>query len=154
MPSDKKLPPGVDPDFWRFKSLDELSPIEWELLCDGCGKCCLNKLEDEDTGDILYTNVACRLFDLKSCRCSNYVNRRRLVPDCHQLTPKKVRRLPWLPASCAYKLIDQGHELPEWHHLRSGSRQTIHKQGCSVRGRIVSENDVKDLEEHIVDWLP
>ncbi len=154
MHRDGKWPSGIDPDFWRYKSLDELSPIEWELLCDGCGKCCLNKLEDDETGEILYTNVACKLFDPQKCQCSNYVNRRKLVPDCHQLTPKKVRGLRWLPHSCAYRLVEQGQELPEWHHLRSGSRQSIHKQGYSVKGRTLREQDVSDLEQHIVDWLP
>lgn len=139
--------------FWQSKPLEEMTHLEWEALCDGCGKCCMNKLEDEETGEIHFTNVACKLFDAKTCRCQNYVNRRKIVPQCHQLTPKKVRRLSWLPSSCAYRLIAEGKELPSWHHLISGSRTTIHKVGASMRHRVISELHVKDLEDHIVDWI-
>jgi hypothetical protein len=141
--------------FWQSKTLEQMTKSEWEALCDGCGKCCLNKLEDEDTGEILFTNVACRLFDAKTCRCSNYVNRRKFVPDCHQLTPKKVRRFSWLPKTCAYRLVDEGQDLPDWHHLKTGSRQTIHRVGASVRNQVFSEVDIPldDFEDYVVDWL-
>ncbi|SMF13078.1 YcgN family cysteine cluster protein [Pseudobacteriovorax antillogorgiicola] len=139
--------------FWKVKTLEQLSPSEWESLCDGCGKCCLNKLEDEETGDLVFTNVACKLFDSQACRCKNYQKRRRFVPDCQILTPKKVRRLSWLPATCAYRLVAEGKDLPKWHHLVSGNKHSIHKAGASVKGKVVSEERVKDLEDHVVDWI-
>jgi uncharacterized cysteine cluster protein YcgN (CxxCxxCC family) len=138
--------------FWEEVPLERLTPAQWESLCDGCGKCCLNKIEDEDTGEIFFTNVACRLLDLKTCQCSNYKGRKKQVPDCQILTPSKVRRLPWLPATCAYRLVAEKKPLPPWHHLISGSRNTIHSRGMSVRGRIISEKGVKDLAKHVVDW--
>ena len=139
--------------FWKEKTLEQLEPSEWESLCDGCGKCCLNKIEDEDTGDLVFTNVACKLFDSKACGCKNYNKRRRIVPDCQILTPKKVRKLIWLPSTCAYRLVAEGKDLPPWHHLISGSKSTVHKVGASVKGKVVSEEHVKDLEDHVVDWL-
>ncbi|MFW7377332.1 MAG: YcgN family cysteine cluster protein [Oligoflexus sp.] len=139
--------------FWKTKTLDTLSPHEWESLCDGCGKCCMNKIEDEDTGEISFTNVACKLFDAKQCRCQNYNKRRKFVPECQILTPKKVRSLAWLPGTCAYRLLAEGKDLPEWHHLVSGSRTMIHKVGASMKHRVISEKYVKNLEDHVVDWL-
>lgn len=151
--------PGLVPDaneqpFWRVKSLDEMSIIEWESLCDGCGRCCLNKLEDWDTGEIFWTEVACRLLDGESCRCRDYPNRFDQVPDCIALTPKNVPGLGWLPPSCAYRLVAEGHDLYWWHHLVSGDRDTVHAAGVSVRGRTESEADVPpaDLDEHLVTW--
>ena len=143
-----------DGPFWE-KPLSQLSPGEWEALCDGCGKCCLNKLEDWDTGAIHYTNVACRLLDGTTCRCSDYADRFETVPDCVQLTPGDVTRLPWLPRSCAYRLVAEGKPLPDWHHLISGDPDAIHRVGASVRGRTISELEpgADDLERHIVDWL-
>lgn len=145
----------INQAFWEIKQLEEMTAYEWELLCDGCGKCCLNKIEDEETGVIYHTSVACKLFDSKTCQCQNYPNRRKIVSDCQQLTPKKVRSLPWLPSTCAYRLIADGKKLPPWHHLISGSRSTIHKQGESVRGRVISEGTIKveALEDYVIDWI-
>ncbi|MBC7662147.1 MAG: YcgN family cysteine cluster protein [Chitinophagaceae bacterium] len=139
--------------FWKEKSLEQMSTTEWESLCDGCGKCCLHKIEDEDTGEIAYTNVACRLLDSKSCRCSNYSKRIHFVKDCQVLNPKKVRRLNWLPSTCAYKIVAEGRDLPSWHPLISGTRDSVHKAGVSVKNKIVSEDHVKDLEDFVVDWI-
>ena len=136
--------------------LEDLTPQEWESLCDGCGRCCLNKLEDWDTGEIAWTNVACKLLDTDSCRCSDYENRHEKVPDCIGLTPKTVRTVTWLPPSCGYRLIAEGRDLYWWHHLVSGDRQTVHEAGISVRGRTVAEEGMtaEDFEDHIVDWPP
>ena len=142
------------PPFWEDKNLNQMTTSEWESLCDGCGKCCLNKVEDEDTNEIFFTNVSCQLFDHKKCTCKNYKNRNKYVPDCHMLTPKKVRQLRWLPSTCAYRLINEGKPLQPWHHLISGSRSTVHKAGISVKGRmILPETAIKDLSKHIVTWL-
>jgi uncharacterized cysteine cluster protein YcgN (CxxCxxCC family) len=141
--------------FWRRKRLSQMTKREWESLCDGCGRCCLNKLEDIDTGATFFTNVACKLFDAGSCRCKDYAHRKAKVPDCVQLTPRGVPRIVWLPPSCAYRLVAEGKDLYWWHHLVSGSRETVHEAGVSVRGReTVSEVGVPDekLEDHIVNW--
>lgn len=146
---------AAEKPYWETKSLEELSPQEWESLCDGCGRCCLVKLEDEDTGEVHFTDVACRLFDAKSCRCSDYPRRRRRVRDCLKLTPDLVRKLTWLPPSCAYRLRAEGKPLPAWHPLVSGSRDSVHRAGISVRGKIgASEEDVDldDYVDHIVTW--
>ena len=140
--------------FWQ-KPLSRLTPSEWESLCDGCGRCCLVKLEDEDTAEIHYTDVACTLFEAGSCRCSNYTERQRRVPDCVKLTPSTVEAISWLPPTCAYRLVADGRDLPWWHHLVSGDRETVHRAGVSVRGRIgAMEHDVpvEDLPERIVRW--
>lgn len=146
----KKKPAGVP--FWKRKTLHQMSGEEWESLCDGCGRCCLNKLEHEDTGEILYTDVACRLLNLDTCRCSSYLDRQRFVPDCRRLTPQNVGVIPWLPTTCAYRLIAEGKDLAWWHPLVSGMRETVEAAGISVRGRIVSERDTDDLENHVVSW--
>lgn len=138
--------------FWQRKSLTEMTGPEWESLCDGCGKCCLNKLEHEDTGEILYTNAACRLLDLDTCRCTSYEDRQRFVPDCRCLTPQNVGKIPWLPSTCAYRLLAEGKTLPWWHPLVSGTTDTVIEAGISVFGRVVSERDVEDMEDYIVDW--
>ena len=141
--------------FWRTKTLAELNQEEWESLCDGCGRCCLVKLEDEDDGRILPTNVACRLFDAERCTCHDYENRTARVPDCLQLTPALVAELRWLPPSCAYRLVHEGKDLPDWHHLKTGNRETVHEAGASVRGRISAyEDDIaeEDWPQHIVQW--
>ncbi|RUM96984.1 YcgN family cysteine cluster protein [Pseudaminobacter arsenicus] len=140
--------------FWKTTALEAMSREQWESLCDGCGKCCLSKLEDEDTGDIYWTSVACRLFDAKSCRCSDYANRLARVPDCVGLTPQNVRTITWLPASCAYKLVAEGHDLYWWHPLVSGSPETVHEAGMSVRGRVTaSEADMAEPEDYFDHML-
>jgi uncharacterized protein len=140
--------------FWRRVSLAEMSEAQWESLCDGCGRCCLNKLEDMDTGDIYWTEVACRLLDDDSCRCSDYRNRQALVQDCVRLTPENVSGLRWLPPTCGYRLVDEGRDLYWWHPLVSGDRETVHYAGISVRGRTLSEAlvPVRKFEEHLVSW--
>lgn len=138
--------------FWRRKRLDEMSRDEWESLCDGCGRCCLHKLEDEDSGEVAYTNIACRLLDLGTCRCTDYAGRVAKVPDCLLLTPALVANSDWLPSSCAYRLINEGKDLAWWHPLVSGDPETVHRAGISVRGRIVAEDRAGDPEDHIVDW--
>ncbi|MCH7692148.1 MAG: YcgN family cysteine cluster protein [Proteobacteria bacterium] len=142
----------ADEPFWRRKTLAEMTRSEWESLCDGCAKCCLDKLQDDDTGEISYTEVACRLLDLGTCRCTDYANRKRFVPDCVVLTPRMVARLTWLPSSCAYRLISEGRDLEWWHPLVSGDPETVHRAGVSVRGRAVPEALAGDLEDHIVHW--
>jgi uncharacterized cysteine cluster protein YcgN (CxxCxxCC family) len=147
-----KAAPQETLPFWQHKSLAEMTPGEWEQLCDGCGKCCLHKLEDTDTGVISYTNVACRLLDLGTCRCTDYKHRQKLVHDCLRLSPKAIRGLKWLPATCGYRLIDEGKNLYWWHPLVSGDPETVHQAGVSVRGRAIAERQAGDLEDHIVDW--
>ncbi len=138
--------------FWKAKSLGEMSPEEWESLCDGCGKCCLHKIQYEDTGQLCYTNVACKLLDLKSCKCSRYEVRQRFVPDCVQLSPDTIAELAWMPSTCAYRLLSEGQDLPDWHPLVSGDPDSVHRAGQSVLGKAVPEKKAKWLEHHIVDW--
>ncbi len=137
--------------FWKTKSLEEMTPEEWESVCDGCAKCCLIKLEDEDTGDIAYTRLHCRLLDEETCRCADYTNRKTKVPDCVILTPKSVSELKWMPKSCAYRQLNEGKGLPDWHHLISGDASLVHTQGQSIAGRTVSEDTV--LDEDQIDWI-
>jgi uncharacterized cysteine cluster protein YcgN (CxxCxxCC family) len=138
--------------FWKLKSLKELTQEEWESLCDGCGKCCLHKLENDADNLVYYTEVACRLLDTMTCRCTNYADRSREVTDCIQLKAESLPELNWLPSSCAYRLLAEGKELPEWHPLLSGSPESVHEAGQSVRGRCRHESEVEDLEDHIVMW--
>jgi len=147
-------PADGDAPFWKRKSLAEMTPAEWESLCDGCGRCCLNKLEDVDTGAIAWTDVACRLLDGVSCRCSDYDNRFATVPDCVRLTPAVVEEIAWLPPSCAYRLVDEGRDLPWWHPLVSGDPDTVHAARVSVRRRTVSELVVpaEEFEERLRMW--
>ena len=133
------------------RPLATLNREEWESLCDGCGKCCLHKLEDEETGEVFATNVACKLLDRRSCRCSNYKARKAFVPDCVRLTSTTVADHDWLPATCAYKLRAAGLPLPEWHPLLTGDPESVHRAGQSARGWTVSETDAGELEHHIVD---
>ncbi|MDP7099731.1 MAG: YcgN family cysteine cluster protein [Rhodospirillales bacterium] len=138
--------------FWQHKKLSDLSLDEWGRLCDGCAKCCLHKLEDENSGEISYTNVACSQLDTGSCYCKNYVERTLLVPDCVELTKDNLSGLKWLPPSCAYRLLNEGKELEWWHPLISGDLNTVHEAGVSVRGRIIEEKDAGDFENYIVTW--
>ena len=141
--------------FWRTKTLAQMTRGEWESLCDGCAKCCMVKLEDEDTGEIEATDVACRLLDLKTCRCGDYFNRKRKVPDCVILDAQNVGSLRWMPATCAYRLVHEGKDLYPWHHLICGDRDEVHRVGVSILGRVVSERDIadEDLPDHVIDWL-
>lgn len=136
--------------FWETKTLRQMDRGEWESLCDGCGKCCVHKLEDDDTGELHATNVACRLLDLQTGRCSDYRNRRAHVPECVRLTPEKLETLDWLPDSCAYLRLQRGQGLADWHPLISGDPESVHRAGISVRGWTVSEDDAGDLEDHII----
>ncbi|MTI17068.1 YcgN family cysteine cluster protein [Rhodobacteraceae bacterium RKSG542] len=140
--------------FWRTKSLESMSTQEWESLCDGCGRCCLNKLEDWDTGEIYWTNVACTLLDPNTCQCKKYEGRFEIVPDCVQLSPETVRTLTWLPPTCAYRLVKEGKDLYWWHPLVSGDPQSVHDAGISVEGKTVSEDGMEpeDYEDHLVMW--
>lgn len=140
--------------FWQTKSLGEMTRNEWEALCDGCGKCCLAKMEDEDTGEIYWTSVGCRLFDQSTCTCTNYENRHALVNDCVALTPENVGTIVWLPQTCAYRLLAEGRELYWWRHLISGSRQTVHDAGVSMRGRVTAlEGDIADDQDYFGHML-
>ncbi len=143
----------MDTPFWRKKRLNQLTRQEWESLCDGCGQCCVIRLEDEESGDIAVTNLACRLFDTSVCACTRYARRAELVPACAVLTPERVTEFSWLPETCAYRLVADGEDLPWWHHLVSGSMSTVHEAGVSVRGKVISETEVaeEDWEDHIVD---
>ena len=136
---------------WWNKPLDRLDRGEWEALCDGCGRCCLHKLEDDETGELFPTNVACKLLERRSGQCSDYGNRKKHVADCVQLVPGKLEELEWLPNTCAYRLRAAGEPLPNWHYLVSGSRETVHQAGMSTRGWTVSEVDAGELEYHLVD---
>ncbi len=138
--------------FWKTKSLEQMNAQEWESLCDGCGRCCLHKLRHEDTNELEFTNVACRLLDLQSCQCSDYARRQRRVPDCVSLTPKALADIDWLPPSCAYRRLRDGKDLAWWHPLVSGDPDTVHQAGVSVRGRAISERRAGALEDHVVDW--
>ena len=143
------------PQFWKKYSLTELNSAEWEALCDGCGLCCLIKLEDEELQEIAYTKVACKLLDCQTAQCSNYAQRVQHVPDCIQLTPEKLANIQWLPASCAYRRLEQGKSLPSWHNLNSGTRSSIIQAKKSAAGRCISEVEVDEeqIEDYIVRWI-
>lgn len=126
---------------------------EWESLCDGCGKCCLHKLEDEDTSEIYYTNVACRLLNLDTCRCTNYPERTRLVPECLELKQHEITEFVWLPSTCAYRLVSEGADLPQWHPLVSGNVTSVENAGVSIRSYAIPESEADDLEDHVIEWL-
>ncbi len=140
-------------EFWKIKSLAELSPAEWESLCDGCARCCIIKFEDEDSGRIYTTNVVCELLEIYHCHCTRYDERSTLVPTCLTLTPELIPQLKWMPATCAYRLISEGKDLPAWHPLVSGNAKSVHKAGISVRNKVISARSVDpdDLPDYVVD---
>lgn len=137
--------------FWEDLPLEALDRAQWEALCDGCGKCCLHKLEDEETGELFATNVACKLLDRRMGLCKDYKHRRAYVPECVRLTTRNVRDIEWLPSTCAYRLRANGEKLPDWHYLVSGDRGAVHRAGESTRGWTISEDDAGDLEHHMTD---
>jgi len=141
--------------FWQRKTLADMSSDEWESLCDGCGKCCLHKLQDEDTDEVYYTNVACRYLDHFTCRCKDYSHRAEQVPECITLTVADIDAFHWLPNTCAYRLVAEGKDLPSWHHLVSGSRDSVHNVDASVAGRVIAEGEVDEdnYEEHVIHWV-
>jgi uncharacterized cysteine cluster protein YcgN (CxxCxxCC family) len=141
--------------FWKTKTLREMTPTEWESLCDGCAKCCLVKLEDEETKELFFTGLHCKLLDGTTCRCSDYPNRKKYVPVCVKLTPEIVETVDWLPESCAYRLVHEGKDLHDWHHLVCGDREEIHRRGWSARGKTVTEEGVADEDaiDYVIDWF-
>lgn len=141
--------------FWEQKSLAEMSTTEWESLCDGCAKCCLHKLEDDESGEVCYTKIRCRYLVEETCRCSDYANRTVLVPDCIELRPDSLADYHWLPSTCAYRLLAEGKPLYDWHPLISGDPESVHAAGVSIRGRAISDEFVHPdgYDEHIVHWV-
>lgn len=144
-----------DLPYWKTKRLEEMSPEEWEALCDGCGKCCLFKIEDEDDGQVYYTDVACRLLDLETCRCTDYKNRSKIVKGCLTLTPSLARSISWMPETCAYRRLAEGKELAWWHPLVSNNGISVHLADVSVCGKVVSETqvDLETIEQRVVSWI-
>ena len=145
---------GLSPEFWKHKPLKSLTSEEWEALCDGCGKCCLNKLEDEYTGEVALTRIACRLLDDQSCKCGQYPIRHQFIPDCIVLKPSNIdENAYWMPKTCAYRLLWSGQPLFDWHPLISGNPETVHTANISVRGMTLSEFDIneEDWEDHIIE---
>ena len=134
----------MNDQFWKRKSLSAMTGAEWESLCDGCGLCCMLKVQDEDTGDVFYTDVACRLFDIETCRCTDYANRAKQVADCLVLTPDEKEAYEWLPDSCAYRRLANGQELPGWHPLNTGRPESVHEAGISMQGKAISENEADE----------
>ncbi len=139
--------------FWETKTLEQMTTEEWESLCDNCGKCCLHKLEDEDTGELAFTSVCCDLIDLETCRCTRYSERCTLVPDCIDLKQHEFAEYRWLPATCAYRLLTDGEPLPDWHPLVSGNPESVRDAGVSITSYAIKESQVDDLEDHIIGWL-
>jgi len=140
-------------NFWQSKKLDEMTTEEWESLCDNCGKCCLNKLEDEKTGEIHFTSAACNLINLKTCRCTRYAERTRLVPRCLDVRQLAADAFHWLPSTCAYRLLAEGEDLPSWHPLVSGRCDGAQRAGVAIASYAIKESQVRRLEDHIIKWL-
>lgn len=137
--------------FWELP-LDALNRDEWEALCDGCGRCCLHKLEDDETGEVIETNVACRLLDTATARCTDYRHRKAFVPDCLRLTPRLVKQVRWLPETCAYRRRADDRPLPQWHYLLTGSREAMVEAGACVAGKVIPEDEAGPIEHHMVEW--
>lgn len=146
-------------DFWLHKPLTELNQQEWESLCDGCAKCCLQKLEDDESRELYYTNIVCRYLDRETCSCTEYQQRTTLVPECVIVTPDNIEQLHWMPETCSYRLLYEGKSLPPWHPLLTGNQASVHEAGASVQAYAVSElqlsnpDDPDELEQHIIEWL-
>jgi uncharacterized cysteine cluster protein YcgN (CxxCxxCC family) len=136
--------------FWKTKKLQEMTTPEWESLCDGCALCCCIRLEDEDTHEMVLTNVSCSYLDHESCGCGDYKNRQTNVPDCVKLTPENLEQVYWMPETCAYRLLYTGSDLPDWHPLLTGDKDSVHKAGISLKGQMISENEVDDLESYVL----
>lgn len=145
----------TDLKFWETLSLAQMSRAQWESLCDSCGRCCLHKLEDEDTGDIYFTDVVCRYLNEQTCQCPHYSNRQEFVPDCLTIDPDWGDKFNWLPSTCAYRLLHEGKPLFDWHPLISKDPQSVHLAGISVRGRTFSDDKIKEkeIELHMIDWV-
>jgi uncharacterized protein len=139
--------------FWETTPLKEMTVEQWESLCDGCGKCCLEKFEDEETGNIVYSRVACALLDLKTCRCRHYAERARLMPDCVTIVPQVLAWPKWLPETCAYRLLAEGKSLPDWHPLISGDPDSVLEAGQSVRGRVIGPETGENPLMNLIDWI-
>lgn len=139
--------------FWQTVRLADMSAKQWEAVCDGCAKCCLVKLQDEDSGEIVFTDIVCNLLDQQSCRCTHYTERTKLVPDCVKLTKDNLDKIDFMPPSCAYRLLHEGKDLPQWHPLVSGSADSVVEAGMSVKGRVIAEMAFEgDSEDRVVDW--
>ncbi|MBT7642084.1 MAG: YcgN family cysteine cluster protein [Rhodobiaceae bacterium] len=139
--------------FWQTTALADMDEAQWEAVCDGCAKCCLVKLQDEDTGELAFTNLACRQLDLGTCRCKDYERRTQVVSDCVKLTKDNLAQIDFMPPSCAYRLLNEGKDLPDWHPLVSGTPASVVEAGMSVHGRVIPENEGdEDAENHVVDW--
>ena len=142
-----------DNNFWLNKRLDQMDTEEWESLCDGCAKCCIFKFEEDETGHILQTDVVCKLLDLSSCSCTQYEQRKVLVPDCITITPENILDLKWMPETCSYRLLANGKNLPKWHPLITGDRKSAQDAGKTVQGNVISESKVDDIESRIIGWF-
>ena len=144
-----------NPEFWRHKSLSELSHAEWEALCDRCGRCCLHKLEDEEDGQVYYTAIACKLLDVQTGQCRDYAHRHQYVPDCTDLSLDRISQFHWLPRSCAYRRLAEGHELADWHPLCSGTQGTVAAADIAIAGKVLSEDAVAsdELQEYVIYWF-
>ncbi|MBK1721858.1 YcgN family cysteine cluster protein [Thiocystis violacea] len=139
--------------FWQNTALSDMTAEQWEALCDGCGKCCLEKFEDDETGRIIYSRIACQLLDLKTCRCGDYDNRARLMPDCVTLVPAVLKEPTWLPETCAYRLLSEGKPLPDWHPLITGDPESVAGAGQSVRGRVIGPETGENPLMNLIDWI-
>lgn len=142
--------------FWQDTALEDMTPEQWESLCDGCGKCCRMQFVDQEAQILMQTDVACYLLDTETIKCSDYANRQSLVPDCVQITPQNIEQLFWLPDTCGYRRVQSGRDLPKWHHLNCNNSQAVHQHGFSIKGKVISENlvDENEFTDRIISWIP